>query len=518
MLSGGYSLSDHTRRQFLRLLSGIAAGGLSGVFTASKCLASDASGAGRQNPAYNVLPFKGDDFTLGHLLRDGRAPQFPDKAEERHDFVIVGGGMAGLACANYLKGEDFLLLEQYAQTGGTSSGGSYRGIDYSMGAVCTGSHDGIFGQLFQELDLTPALIPPEQIAWHCNGKWWEGRDGKDSFYKELNRLTAELSQLSKQMEGSAAGKRDEIAGKLKTSTFDKMLSGYDPGFVALISNICKSFFCAGPDYVTALAGTFMIKALTTNSYVFEGGNSGLARALRKNIDKSSPGRVHSSSFVWLVEPKTEGASVVYSDKEGNLKRVDCKHAVVCTPPLVTLKLVPQLPPQIRIRLEKLEYAAFLVANFCMKKKVMKNPYQSFADEPLPFCQLVMAEAPYEAMSKYKPEMGSVLTVYHPYQHGPAGRAQMMMDQKERLAESMLSQLEKLLEPLEGNLEQVVLTRWGHALIVPKVGISDLLAETQGKDPDWMTLAHSSSKGGPSMEGAILAARYAADRCLAKKSG
>ncbi len=502
-----------SRRDFLKFMSMLAAGGMSGVYTGSS-----AENQTKEQASYSVLPFKGDDFTLGHRLRDGQKPKFPDKAERKVDFVIVGGGMAGLACAHYLKDEDYLLLEQYEQTGGTSSGGSYRGIDYSMGAVCTGSHDGIFGQLFDELQIKPTVILPDQIAWRESGHWFRGQQGKDSFYKELNKLTSEMNKLSAAMEKTSKEEREKNSARLNTQTFDKYLQGYDRDFVGLISNICRSFFCAGPDYVTALAGAFMIRALTTNSYVFEGGNSGIARALRRSIGGDKSPRINTSSFVWLVEAKDGGdsASVVYSDKDGAIHRVDCKHVVVSTPPLVTLRIVPQLPEKVREKYSELEYGAFLVANFCMKKKVFDNPYQSFADSAYPFCQMVLAEAPYIQSGKYKSDMGSVLTLYHPYQHGPAGRAQMLVQNKDELASSLTTKLEELIPGFKGSLEQVVLTRWGHAMIIPKPGVSAILTGIQGLDPGWMTLAHSSARGGPSFEGAVLSGRYAADRCLAGK--
>lgn len=513
-------MSKHSRRAFLQLMTALAGSGLSGIVSAAGAsqLHNAAPGANllaeNKSKAYTVLPWKGDDFALGHRLRDGEMPKFPDVADRKADFVIVGGGMAGLACAHFLKGNDILLLEQYAEPGGTSSGGSYNGIAYSMGAVCTGSHDGIIGELFSDLNLKPVMIPPEQTAWHCDNKWYQGIEGSDKFYTELNRLRKDIAAINKRMETASA---EERYATFNNSSFDKLLSGYDAGFKGLVSNTCRSFFCGTPEEVSASAGMFMIRALTTNSYVCEGGNSGIARTLQQKVDADSPGKLQRSSFVWLVEKKGDGASVVYSDKTGEIHRVDCKHVVVATPPLVALRIIPQLPQTYKDKLQALEYSAFLVANFCMKNKVFKNPYQSFADAPFPFGQMVLAEAPYEAQGRYKSEMGSVLTVYHPFEHGTAGRAQMLgEDNPESKAESLIGDLSKLIEGFQGNLEQVVLTRWGHALILPKPGMAPLMTEIQGLDPDWLSFAHSSARGGPSLEGAISAAHYAAERCLKVK--
>jgi hypothetical protein len=280
------------------------------------------------------------------------------------------------------------------------------------------------------------------------------------------------------MENSSAEDKQRTSAQLNSETFDKLLSGYDAKFVALISNICRSFYSADPSYVSALAGTFMMRALSSNSYVFLGGNSGIARALRKEIDDTSPQRVKTKCFVWKVEKKDSGASIVYTDSNGEAHRVDCRHVIVTTPPLVALRIAPELPDKIKNNFRQIEYAAFLVGNFCMKKKVFKNPYQSFADA--------------------------------------LGRVQLLEKESHTLAESLIGELSKLVDGFRENLEEVVFTRWGHAYIVPKAGTSNLMAGIQGLDPEWLTLAHSSVRGGPSLEGAVLAARYAADRCLAVK--
>lgn len=504
-----------SRRAFLKILTCLASTGIAGTFSADGAELGEppaepiAAKPGDQGGAYKVVPWTGDNFKLGHELRDGKLSRFPDKADEKVDFVIVGGGMAGLTCSYFLRGHDFVLLEQYANTGGTSSGGTYKGIDYSMGAVCTGSHDGVFKELFDELSITPVTISPEETAWHGGGQWYKGVSGNNKFHKELNRLKSDIAAINKSKSASEARR---TAGELDQLCFSKYLSGYDREFLGLINNTCNSFFCASPDEVAAPAGFFMVTALTTNSYVFNGGNSGIAKALRARVDKHDAKRIRPSCFVWSVQETPAGAAVIYSDEKGEMHRIECRHVVVATPPLVALRIVQDLPAAMTAVFQKLEYSAFLVANFCMRKKVLDYPYQSFADEPYPFGQLIMAEAPYMAAGKYNPDMGSVLTVYHPFGHGPTGRARLLAAQKEQLASSLIPQLSKLLEPLQNNLDEVVFTRWGHAGVVPRPGIAKTIQEIK-QQTNWMTYAHSTASGSASFEGAVLSARMAADRCL-----
>ncbi len=479
-------------------MSAVAASSLTGVFRATA-----AEPAVSSRPGYKVSPWTGDDDTLGHRLRDGSIPELPLQSEKKVDFLIVGGGMAGLACSHYLRNENILLLEQYDHMGGTSSGGSYRGIDYSMGAVCTGSHTGIYKELFDELKIEPTVIPKESVAWRYAGEWLTGLKGTNRFYKDFDRLRLELHAVP--------------AATLDKSAFSRFLTNYDSEFASLMDHTSRSWYGAGADEVAAAAGLGFVDAMSGDSYVFEGGNSGIAKALIRSLETRGAERMKTSAFVWRVEKSANGGSVLYSDKEGAMHRVDARHVVVATPPLVTGRIVTGLSGAIADSMSKVECAAMVVANFCLNKKVFKNPFQSYADASYPFGQMVLAELPYELSGRYRPEMGSVLTVYIPYCTGAAGRVRLLTEERARLAESLVSNMNKLVDGFDGALEHIVLTRWGHAFPIARPGVAQQIAQIKDIKLDWMTFAHSTATGSQSFEGAVQAARRAADLCLRKQA-
>src|SRR5205814_1143473 len=150
-----------SRRQFLANLGLLFASGLSGSI-----LEADANPAVASKPQYKLSPWTGDNFSRGHALRDGQLPAFPKNAERTVDFAIVGGGLSGLTTAYYLRNHDFLLLEQYDELGGQARGGSYRGLDYSIGSAYVGTVSGIYGELWRDLGITPAEIPTTKNAWY----------------------------------------------------------------------------------------------------------------------------------------------------------------------------------------------------------------------------------------------------------------------------------------------------------------------------------------------------------------
>ncbi len=149
------------RRSFLKYLALLLGTVTSEVFIDRAWAGSGTSPAGLTADTYDVArdwhyeiaPWTGDDFVLGHRLRDADFPPAVIESERSVDFVIVGGGIAGLTAAHFLRDHNFLLLEQYADLGGQSRGGSFQGIEYTWGRHdrCTGRRHGriIYGPEFK---------------------------------------------------------------------------------------------------------------------------------------------------------------------------------------------------------------------------------------------------------------------------------------------------------------------------------------------------------------------------------
>ena len=110
---------NSSRRDFLKFLASSTMA-LSGVELAKTYLSDPSINGAYAKGGYKLDPWTGDDFTFGHLLRDGKVPKFKCQSKTKVDTVIVGGGMAGLACAYNLKDQSYLLLDQYDNLGGQS--------------------------------------------------------------------------------------------------------------------------------------------------------------------------------------------------------------------------------------------------------------------------------------------------------------------------------------------------------------------------------------------------------------
>src|SRR5579862_5706996 len=74
----------------------------------------------------------GEDNRICHQVRDGKIFSRPP-VSARHDVVIVGGGVSGLAAAYLLRNRDFLLLEKEPHWGGNAYLMEYQGNAYATG-------------------------------------------------------------------------------------------------------------------------------------------------------------------------------------------------------------------------------------------------------------------------------------------------------------------------------------------------------------------------------------------------
>jgi phytoene dehydrogenase-like protein len=501
-----------SRRDFLRALAVLLGGQYltTGVSAADrKTGAKDASGS-----AYKLADWTGDEFELCHRLRVGDLAALPEKADQKVDFVIVGGGLSGLTAAYELKSEDFILLEQSAETGGHARGSSYRGLAYSYGAAYVAEVDGIFGELYASLGLKPATLAPPYNQFYYNSQWFCGLEGNTEkpFYKEFARLLQDARPLWKDLpqEPAAGDLRSPDLQKLDASSFASCLNGYSKEFVGLLDRCCCWSSGGTSEQLSALAGYLLVRDLSAPTHVFKGGNQAITRALSERIASAGKGRCRTGAFVWKIDIKEDGASVTYSLKDGSSHRVDCRYVIVATPPLAASRQLLHIPDLLKAQLFRFKYCSYLVANFLMKEKLFKGKYDNFVGPPLSFADLTVAETPYMALNSYKPEMGSVLTVYQPYPGGSEGRSVLLEGNREKIAAGLIDQLQSLVPGLKKSVDQIVLSRWGHALAVVSPGYFSRLAKLHELTAGGAcSLAHSATIGRQNSESAVSAGRQAA---------
>lgn len=517
--------NEQSRREFIRSLAmALITGGTVGLDALSALAAkprAKSTGSTRKPPVvqskphYKVSPWQGDDFVLGHKFRVGDVPSFPASPERQVDFVIIGGGIAGLTTAHYLRNENFLLLEQYSDLGGQSRGGSFRGIDYSYGAAYVDIVEGIYGELYRELGIEPVKLPAGDNSFYWNKKWYQGISGKDAnvLYANFKRLTADCAAGIKILptEDTPQAMAEGELARLDSIPFASMLKGYPAQFMALLDAICRSGCCANVTQLSALAGLYLVEDLSSANYVFKGGNPAIARALTKSISAAGCDRALTNAFVWRVELDDSGANVMYTTAEGAPHTVRCKQVIVCTPPMVAWRQVKNMSNALRALLMPMRYGSYLVANCLLSKKIFTSSYDNWFSSPFTIADIAIAETPYIRTNSYKPEMGSVLTVYQPWEPGSAGRTLLLQGDRPKMAGVVHDELKQFLSDLDKYLEEIVLARWGHAMVVAGPGYFARLLRIANAQTGPLILAHNSMQGLPCAESAIRAARLAATK-------
>ena len=524
--------SSESRRVFLSRLAWLLAGA-AGISQNELTLGAPKAQPGKPStlkkpsatggkPSYKISEWTGDNFVTGHHFRDEQFPgAFPDKAERSVDFVIVGGGMAGLTSAWFLKDHDVLLLDQYADLGGQSRGGAFQGIKYSYGPAYVDTIDGIYGELYRDLGIKPEALKPDDNDFFWQKKWLHGTAANDSssLHREFQKLFGATRDAIKNLpfeDTAAAMQRPDLA-KLDATPFSSLLNGYSPEFISFMDSVCKSEFCGTVAQVSALTGAYLLEDLQSVNYVFPGGNGAIAEALTAKIKKANANSLHSGAFAWKVQLNDSGANVLYTSADGELHNVACKHVIVATPAMVARRLITNLDDRQKANLMPFRYGSYLVANCLLNKQLLKGAYDKWLAQPFTFSDIVRAETPYEIAGTYSEKMGSVLTLYHPWEPGSPGRGLLMAGDRPTFAKTAHDQLAELVEHLDEHLQEVVLTRWGHAIAVPGLGYFGKLQKIASSCAGRYSLAHSSIQGLQCAESAIRGARSAADRALKKSS-
>lgn len=464
--------------------------------------------------SYKIAPWTGDDFTVGHRLRNHELPEIPKSSEKEVDFVIVGGGMAGLASAYYLQNHNFLLIEQYESLGGQSRGSSYRGVDYSYGAAYFNTVDGLMGELLADLKLTPVKLQPTKNSWRWENSWAAGLEGKGHLYSELKTLLADCKPIWNELNnGIPVPLELPNLQKLDSTPFQDYMKSHSPAFTALIDAYLKASLCGGVAQISALAAISTLEDLVVPTYVFPGGNQAMARGMANKIK----GERCTRGFVWSVEVGADNKSTVtYLGADQTVHKVTCKHVIITAPPLVAARIIHNVADAVIADLLSFKYGSYLVANILMRKKKFSGAYDNFVAPPFSFSDIVVAETPYVEQHKYNGEsMGSVLTLYQPYVPSSEGRSVLMQGDRTAFASSLVSQLVQLIGPIEKDIDTIVLSRWGHAMAVTRPGFYSKISKLNRTANSGYTLAHCSTQGIPCAESAIAAARLAANRALGR---
>ena len=136
---------SHSRRDFIKFV-------VAGSVTAG-CPIDSTLLAAPDTPTTPLI--HSEHFEVCHQLRDGHRFEAPPPTQKTA-VVIIGGGVAGLSAAYFLRGQDFLLFEKEDHFGGNAYQEEFEGQPFATGSAF--AEKGDYGdQLASEIGLK--LLP-----------------------------------------------------------------------------------------------------------------------------------------------------------------------------------------------------------------------------------------------------------------------------------------------------------------------------------------------------------------------
>ena len=362
----------------------------------------------------------GGPASVGHRLRGGSFPS-PTRSE-RSEIIIVGGGVAGLSAAWWLKRlghNDFRILELHSEVGGNSLSGENATSPYPWGAHYVPipnkeseyvrilfeelgvieSYDSSGAPLFKEEYLCAA--PTERL--YRNGKWQEGlipiervssadRDQYHYFFEVIHQFRHAVGGDGKRafaipMELSS---RDPLYTALDKISFKEYLSSLSITSETLLWYLeycCRDDYGSTLEVTSAWAGIHYFAARKgwagnageQDLVTWPEGNGWLVKKLRE----ISREHITTNALVFNISRSEAGVGISYVDAVTNEAcELKGSAAIVCTPRFVAGHVVEELRNNHPEYLRAFEYSPWMVANLTLDEPFEAN------DIPLSCCMEV----------------------------------------------------------------------------------------------------------------------------------
>ncbi|MFV8749396.1 NAD(P)-binding protein [Nannocystaceae bacterium ST9] len=451
----------------------------------------------------------------GHLLRSGELLNVPTVGRERTKVAIVGGGVAGLSAAWWLRRrglarDDLLVLELEGGMGGTARGARLPRSPHPMGAHYLPTPPPELRELEDLLEELGVMVgrdaqgrpewqttaicaaPGERhffaSQWHPGlypeagqtrdeadqwDRFWtmlhaldraRGGDGELLFRLPVRRSSTQMRALDRQTMKQWLDERRLTSWRLRW----------------YVDYACRDDYGCGIDHCSAFAGLhhFLARGLEEtrggelltwaegNGHLIERMDRLLALGERRRVDQ----------LVCAIEPE-RGELRVHDFATGQTRIVEAEVILWAAPRYLLPHLLPRgVDP---LPAGALTYAPWLVANLELGQApagvgamLAWDNVPVFEDGQAHDLGYVLAT---HGEGRDVVEPGSVITYYEPLVAGDREglanqRARLLAGDAREWGEHVLRSLERMHPRLRESLRAVHVHRWGHAMIRPTPGL------------------------------------------------
>jgi oxygen-dependent protoporphyrinogen oxidase len=459
----------------------------------------------------------GEDNRICHQVRDKGSNFFTrPAASARHDVVIVGGGVSGLAAAYRLQNRDFLLLEKEPHWGGNAYAMEYEGSTYATGAAFLVKDEYAYS-FAQEIGL-PLLPIDSSDASIIRGQlipdtWGDGldklpypaavREGFKKFKKEM--LAIDVEKRSKE---------------LYEKPFSDFLKGYPDELKQWWDNFGPSNWGAASEGTAAAVAIEALQEMggesrTDDRYTWPGGLGAITKKLADILQPKYKDRMQAGATIVAVVPGKEEVQVTYM-LGGELKTVAAKAVIMATPKFIARRIVDGLPDKQSDAMQQIRYIPYPVVNLIFDKPVFNHGYDTWCPGSS-FTDFIVADWVIRKQTGYQQKF-NILSCYTPLKEEE--RSHLLNETgARRIAANVLSDFQKLMPSLNVDPVEVHIYRRGHPLYMSTPGLYTQVQPLVRQPMDRVFFANTDSQGPESTtnEG-ILAAQRAVKEVEARLAG
>jgi len=459
----------------------------------------------------------GEDNQICHKVRDKGSNAFArPAASARHDVVIVGGGVSGLAAAYRLQHRDFLLLEKEPHWGGNAFAMEYEDCVYGTGTAFLAKDEYAY-HFAREIGLEPlpvnssdaSILQGEVVA----DTWGDGldklpypplvREGFKKFKKEM--LAIDLHKRGKE---------------LSNTSFADLMKGYPAELKQWWDAYGPSNYGAQSDDAAAIVGILELQSMAEEShaddrYTWPGGLGALTKKLADSLQAKSKDRMLAGATIVAVVPRKEEVQVTYM-LGGELKTVAAKAVIMATPKFITRRVVEGLSDKQSDAMSQIRYIPYAVVNLIFDKQIFNYGYDTWCPGNS-FTDVVVADWVVQKQPGYKRKF-NILSCYTPMSE--ERRSSLLNETGARsIAANVLSDFQKLMPGLNVDPVEVHIYRRGHPLYMSTPGLYTEVQPLARHAMDRIFFANTDSEGPESTANeAILAAQRAVKEVEARLAG
>jgi hypothetical protein len=406
----------------------------------------------------------GEHFEICHQVRDGHQFERPE-ATQKADVVIIGGGVAGLSAAYFLRGKEWLLLEKEDHFGGNAFQEEYDGQPFATGSAYAfrgdeGDH------LAKEIGLTllPIDNPDPTIVnkTFVPDTWKAGidqlpypKDVRESFRKFRDDLM-KIKLREKMLE-------------LDAQPLSHFTAAYAPEVAHWWDAYGPSNWGATTADTSAFVGIGAAQDLASGEdakrVILPGGLGCITHKLVEVLQPKYKERMLGDATVVAVVQDKDAVRVTYFH-EGKLITVSAKAVLMCTPKHITARIVLGLPSDQKTAMRHIRYAPYPVVNVIFDKPVYNRGYDNWCPGNS-FTDFIVADWTVRNTPGYK-QKNNILSFYTPLR---TDQRSTLLDEEDckSLAAQVLADFQKLLPEFNVNPVEVRIYRRGHPMFMATPG-------------------------------------------------